>query len=128
VKILHLINKTEAGEMLPKGVSKSKEDDNIYISCCWDFKLEEAKALIGGMIFFHDTKSERSKLGGNVVSVQPVRLDEETEFHKVDLEDKNKRQSRVMFKFEISPEGREQIWRGKDHSMSWTSDIIDLEK
>ena len=127
MKILHLINKTESGEMLPKGVSKSKEAGNIYISCCWDFKLEEAKTLIGGMIFFHDTKSERSKLGGNVLDVQPVRLDEETEFHKVDPDDTSKRQTRVMFKFEITPEGREQIWRGKDHSMSWTSGIIDLE-
>ena len=59
--------------------------------------------------------------------MQPVRLDEETEFHKVNPEDQNKKQSRVMFKFEITPEGREQIWRGKDHSMSWTSGIIDLE-
>ena len=127
MKILHLINKTEAGEMLPKGVSKSKEDGNIYISCCWDFKLEEAKTLIGGMIFFHDTKSDRSKLGGQVVDVQPVKLDEETEFHKVDPDDKNRRQSRVMFKFEITSKGREQGWRGKDHAMSWTSGIIDLE-
>jgi hypothetical protein len=127
VKILHLINKTQPLELLPKGVSKSKEDGNIYISCCWDFKLEEAKTLIGGMIFFHDTKSDRSKLGGNVVDVQSVKLDEETEFHKVDPEDENKRQSRVMFKFEITPEGREQRWRGKDHAMSWTSGIIDLE-
>ena len=113
--------------MLPKGVSKSSDDGNSYISCCWDFKLEEAKTLIGGMIFFHDTKSERSKLGGNVLDVQAVRLDEETEFHKVNPEDQNKKQSRVMFKFEITPEGREQRWRGKDHSMSWTSGIIDLE-
>ena len=127
MKILHLINKTQPLELLPKGVSKSKEDGNIYISCCWDFKLEEAKTLIGGMIFFHDTKSDRSKLGGHVVDAQPVKLDEETEFHKVDPEDENKRQSRVMFKFEITPEGREQRWRGKDHAMSWTSGIIDLE-
>ena len=127
MKILHLINKTEAGEMLPKGVSKSSDDGKSYISCCWDFKLEEAKTLIGGMIFFHDTKSERSKLGGNVLDVQAVRIDEETEFHKVNPEDQNKKQSRVMFKFEITPEGREQRWRGKDHSMSWTSGIIDLE-
>ena len=127
MKILHLINKTQPLELLPKGVSKSKEDGNIYISCCWDFKLEEAKTLIGGMIFFHDTKSDRSKLGGHVVDVQSVKLDEETEFHKADPEDTSKRQTRVMFKFEITPEGREQRWRGKDHAMSWTSGIIDLE-
>ena len=108
-------------------MTKVKDETNLYISCCWDFKLEEAKTLIGGMIFFHDTKSERSKLGGNVLDVQPVRLDEETEFHKINLEDQNKKQSRVMFKFEITPEGREQRWRGKDHSMSWTSGILDLE-
>ena len=127
MKILHLINKPTPDSIHAKGLIKVKDETNRYISCCWDFKLEEAKGLIGGMIFFHDTKSERSKLGGNVVDVQPVRLDEETEFHKVDPEDENKRQSRVMFKFEITPEGREQRWRGKDHAMSWTSGIIDLE-
>ncbi len=127
MKILHLINKPTEDSIHAKGMTKVKDETNHYISCCWDFKLEEAKTLIGGMIFFHDTKSERSKLGGNVVDVQAVRLDEETEFHKVNPEDQNKKQSRVMFKFEITPEGREQRWRGKDHSMSWTSGIIDLE-
>jgi hypothetical protein len=127
MKILHLINKPTPDSIHAKGLIKVKDETNRYISCCWDFKLEEAKGLIGGMIFFHDTKSERSKLGGNVVDVQPVRLDEETEFHKVDPEDTSKRQTRVMFKFEITSEGREQRWRGKDHSMSWTSGIIDLE-
>ena len=127
MKILHLINKPTEDSIHSKGMTKVKDEKNRYISCCWDFKLEEAKTLIGGMIFFHDTKSERSKLGGNVLDVQPVRLDEETEFHKVNPEDQNKKQSRVMFKFEITPEGREQRWRGKDHSMSWTSGIIDLE-
>ena len=127
MKILHLINKPTPDSIHAKGLIKVKDETNRYISCCWDFKLEEAKTLIGGMIFFHDTKSERSKLGGNVVDVQPVRLDEETEFHKVDPEDTSKRQTRVMFKFEITSEGREQRWRGKDHSMSWTSGIIDLE-
>ena len=127
MKILHLINKPTEVSIHAKGMPKVKDETNLYISCCWDFKLEEAKTLIGGMIFFHDAKSERSKLGGNVVDVQSVRLDEETEFHKVNPEDQNKKQSRVMFKFEITPEGREQRWRGKDHSMSWTSGIIDLE-
>ena len=127
MKILHLINKPTEDSIHSKGMTKVKDEMNRYISCCWDFKLEEAKTLIGGMIFFHDTKSERSKLGGNVVDVQAVRLDEETEFHKVDPEDTSKRRTRVMFKFEITPEGRELIWRGKDHSMSWTSGIIDLE-
>jgi len=127
MKILHLINKPTPDSIHAKGLTKVKNETNSYISCCWDFKLEEAKMLIGGMIFFHDTKSDRSKLGGNVVDAQLVKLDEETEFHKVDPDDKNRRQSRVMFKFEITPEGQEQKWRGKDHSMSWTSGIIDLK-
>ena len=127
MKILHLINKPTEDSIHAKGMTKVKDETNLYISCCWDFKLEEAKTLIGGMIFFHDAKSERSKLGGNVVDVQSVTHDEETEFHKVNPEDQNKKQSRVMFKFEITPEGREQIWRGMDHSMSWTSGIIELK-
>ena len=127
MKILHLINKPTPDSIHAKGLTKVKDEKNSYISCCWDFKLEEAKTLIGGMIFFHDTKSEKSKFGGRVIDAQAIKLDEETEFHKVDPNDKDKKQSRVMFKFEITPEGREQSWRGKDHSMSWTSGIIDFE-
>jgi hypothetical protein len=33
----------------------------------------------------------------------------------------------MIFEFEITLEGREQRWRGKDHAMSWTSGIIDEE-
>tara|TARA_B100000586_G_C19980593_1_gene371807 strand:+ start:223 stop:606 length:384 start_codon:yes stop_codon:yes gene_type:complete len=127
MKILHLINKPTPDSIHAKGLTKVKDEKNSYVSCCWDFKLEKAKTLIGGMIFFHDTKSEKSKFGGRVIDVQSIKLDEETEFHKVDPNDKDKKQSRVMFKFEMTPEGRELRWRGKDHSMSWTSGIIDFE-
>ena len=30
-----------------------------------------------------------------------------------------------MFKFEITPDGRNQRWRGKDHSMNYKNSIID---
>ena len=127
MKILHLINKPTPDSIYAKGLTKVKDEKNSYVSCCWDFDLEVAKTLIGGMIFFHDTKSEKSKLGGRVLDVQSIRLDEDTEYHKIDPDDKDKKQQRVMFKFEITPDGCNQRWRGKDHSMSWTSGIIDFE-
>jgi hypothetical protein len=127
MKILHLINKPTPDSIYAKGLTKVKDEKNSYVSCCWDFDLEVAKTLIGGMIFFHDTKSEKSKLGGRVLDVQSIRLDEDTEYHKIDPDDKDKKQQRVMFKLEITPYGRNQRWRGKDHSMSWTSGIIESE-
>ncbi len=127
MKILHLINRTDPNTKRPIGISKVKDEMNTYMSCCWDFDLIEAKELIGGMIYFHETKSEKSKLGGRVLDIQPIKMDEDSQYHQTKLDDAGKRQQRVMFKFETTPEGRNQKWRGQDHAMSWTSGIVDVE-
>jgi hypothetical protein len=49
MKILHLINKPTPDSIYAKGLTKVKDEKNSYVSCCWDFDLEVAKTLIGGM-------------------------------------------------------------------------------
>ena len=97
MKILHLICRTDPQTQRPLGISKIKDEQDTYMSCCWDFKLEDAKQLVGGMIFFHDTKAEDSKLGGLVLDALPVRLDQDSEYNQAKPEDSEKRLDRVMF-------------------------------
>lgn len=129
MKILHLINKRNPKTNRPWGIYPMKDEKGVYYSCCWDFPLEKSKELIGGMIFFHLTKSDRSHLGGVVKDVLPVNLNDTSDYPFIELnEDEDpQRKDRVMFVFQVTQEGREQKWRGKDHSMSWTSGIIDEE-
>ena len=126
MKALHLICRTDSETKRPLGVSKVENEQNIYMSCCWDFDLETAKSLVDGMIYFHDVKAENSYLGGRVLEAHSVRLDEDSEYHQTRPEHSGKRLDRVMFKFEITLEGRNREWRGKDHAMSWTSGIIEV--
>ena len=58
--VLHLINKTNPETKRPYGVYKVKNEINNYYSCCWNFDLERSKNLIGGMIYLHNSKSEKS--------------------------------------------------------------------
>ena len=46
---------------MPVGVTQIEPKVNKYMSCCWDFDLDEMKELIGGMIFFHNSKTSLSK-------------------------------------------------------------------
>lgn len=109
---------------------KNNKKANRWYSCCWDFDPDEARKLIGGMIFLHETKAMKSGLGGRVLDIIPIDLNDETQkeylghIETMDLDPR--RPQRVKIMFEITPEGRDQKWRGKDHSMSWTSGIIEV--
>jgi len=129
MKSLHLINKVVEGSYKRMGINKIKGEKNKYYSCCWKFKLEDAKQLIGGSIYFHPTKNDVSTFGGRVLDVQPMKIDGvATEFYTPTEGDEDKTQDRVYFTFEFSDEYRGQVWRGADHDMSWTSGIIDAQK
>ena len=124
--VLHLINKTNPETKRPYGVYKVKNEINNYYSCCWNFDLERSKNLIGGMIYLHNSKSEKSFFGGKVLEVIPVNLDSPPDFVILRTDDDPKQRDRVMFKFESLTEGKGKEWEGKDHSMSWTSGIINV--
>lgn len=126
MKVLHLICKKDEGSLSLRGIKPVSGESGVYISCCWDFKFDDAKRLEGGKIYFHETKSERSSLGGNVIEAVQIDLgDGETEYYSPSADDQSKRQKRVMFKFRVSADCRDVKWFGKNHAMSWTSGIID---
>ena len=87
------------------------------------------KDVIGGMIFFHRSKSEKSYLGGVIHNVHPIEMNPSYEgpYYTPSKEDVGKRSDRMMFEFEVTKDGREVKWRGSDHSMSYFSGIVETE-
>ena len=113
----------------PLGLTQIQPKINKYMSCCWDFDIEEMKQLIGGMIFFHKTKTEPSYLGGKVLDVHPITMDKDYDgpYYQPKLEDIDKRSDRMMFEFEITIDSRDVKWRGKDHMMSYFGGIVEVD-
>ena len=129
MKVLHIIQKMDKETNRPLGLTQIQPKINKYMSCCWDFDIEEMKDLIGGMIFFHKSKTEKSYLGGKVLNVHPIKMDKDYDgpYYQPKLEDIDKRSDRMMFEFEITLDGREVGWRGKDHMMSYMGGIVDID-
>jgi hypothetical protein len=107
---IHLICKYEGST--PKGLTRIDKENNLWSTGNWDIGLSDAEKLVGGMVFLHETKSQRSYFGGCIVS-----------FEKVD-EPSLAREERVAFVFRNLEEGKGQVWRGQDHAMAWTSGVI----
>ena len=129
MKVLHIIKKMDKETNRPLGLTQIQPKVNRYMSCCWDFDIEEMKQLIGGMIFFHKTKTEPSYLGGKVLNVHPITMDKDYDgpYYQPKLEDIDKRSDRMMFEFEITLDSRDVKWRGKDHTMSYVGGIVEVE-
>jgi len=130
MKVIHIICKTDEKTKRPIGVTPIDIKSNLYMSCCWDFDLEEMKQLIGGMIFFHKSKSERSYLGGKIYNVHPIEMTPNYEgpYYTPTIEDVGKRSDRMMFEFEITTDGRDVKWRGLDYGMSYCGGVVDTDK
>lgn len=128
MKRLHLVNKVLEGSYKRMGITKIKGESNKYWTCCWRFNYTDAKKLIGGSIYFHPTKSDKSTFGGRVIDAQPMKINGiPTEYYTPLPGDKEKFQDRVYFTFEFDDQYRGQVWRGNDNDRSWTSGIIDDE-
>lgn len=71
MKVVHLINKLKIDyDPRTRGPYDTKHEGlfrtdvrDIYVSCCWDFNSEEAMQLVGGRIYLHHTKKEKSFMG-----------------------------------------------------------------
>ena len=82
---------------------------HIYKSGTWDIPLEKAKKLIGGQIYFHDTKAEPSWHGGNILDVVPGKRGEPA-----------KREDGVEFILQTTPETKTpHKWQGAEHGRAW---------
>lgn len=88
-----------------------KIDETSYESGYWPVSEEYTNQLIGGMLFLHETKSERSYYGGTVKS-----------FRKSGPESPHP--GRMIFIFQPTADARGQRWRGQDDPMSWVGGVV----
>ena len=79
----------------------------------WDMGEEEARSLEGGWIYLHETKSQKSYLGGMISKVEPEVLLGKAH------------PNRIVFIFSIRPECRDQVWRGADHRMAHNGGLVE---
>lgn len=82
-----------------------------YTSAAWDIPVTDADALVGGMLFFHESKEQPSYFGGKVTG---YRLSEGADG----------RRPRVTFELTAMHEARGIAWSGKDHGMAHYSGVV----
>jgi hypothetical protein len=128
MKVLHLINRKRPNSYQREGLTLVSDEPHHYVSCCWDLDFAECQTLIGGMIYLHNSKGEKSFMGGVVKEVEQIDLNIGGPYYQPTSDVRPARTLRVQIKFESTHEGRNVKWQGMDHSMAWTSGIITLEK
>ena len=107
----HFINKRDGSRR--EGLTRIQ--GNRYASCCWAISAEDATALVGGWIYLHETKGDRSVFGGAVEAVEAT--------------DRLETASQTGYKiyFEAKADARGQAWRGAGHDMAWWSGLVDAD-
>ncbi len=83
-----------------------------FESRAWDIPEEEAKAIIGGMICFHETKTLPSYFGGIVKS---YRIEQTDDAHS----------TRVVFTLTATSSAKNQSWVGRSDVMAHYSGIVE---
>ncbi len=114
MKKLHLLTKRANGIDL-NGLSFNKQD-KTYTSGSWDFSVDDAKKIVGGSIYLHETKSEASVFGGTVVGFVNVVLADN---------DKAAKKKRIDFIFRAELGATGIPWGGRGYAMEWTSEVIE---
>ncbi len=79
-----------------------------YESGFWDIPEAQARALVGGMLYLHQTKAEPSYFGGQVMGYRVAGPDEVLP-------------GRIVFTVLSQKEGKSMAWEGASHGMAWDS-------
>jgi len=98
--VRHLICKIDKeNNTQSRNLHKDDNEKDIFLSGNWTIKLEEAKALIGGKLFLHREKDQKSYFGGDVIDVTTMLVDNN---------------EKVIFKFKASEEAKKgRAWEGR---------------
>lgn len=116
MKVLHVINKQRVSGPGLEHLERSGDEKDVWLSGYWDIPLAEAKTLVGGMLYLHETKAKPSRFGGQVLSVAPTLRNDVARVH------------RVIFSILALPDGKGVKWRGAGHAMASYGGIIEVNK
>ncbi len=83
----------------------------VFESGFWDLSADDAKRLVGGSLFLHETKSRPSYFGGTVLS---WRVTEANEPYP----------GRIVFEVCSTASGKGAKWKGAAHAMAWSGGIV----
>ncbi|MBT6392637.1 MAG: hypothetical protein HOJ73_04540 [Nitrosomonadales bacterium] len=134
MKVLHLICTLEAGSNSKrKGLRPIPGTSPLrFKSGWWDFTVEQIEELMGGKVYLHNTKRTDSFVGGTVVDYKEFDMTPETiqTLQKLGYNDiiipKKTKRIEIVFQSELDAKGRE--WEGRDYSMNYSGDIIDVDR
>ena len=112
--VRHLICKIDKKNITQsRNLHKDDNEKGIFFSGNWTIKLEEAKALIGGKLFLHREKDQKSYFGGDVIDVNPILVDDN---------------EKVIFKFKATEEAKNgRAWEGQYEPVSFCMDSGNVE-
>ena len=122
---IHILNKVIEGSNVKRlGLDPIKGSSPLqFKSGYWDpismgFKdVDEVREkLVGGMVFLHNDKNTESFVGGLVLEIDEVLLEEE-----------GKRDDRFIITFQSMIEGKGQKWRGRNGPYVYNSGLIEIE-
>ncbi len=77
-----------------------------YESGFWDIPEAQAHALVGGMLYLHQTKAEPSYFGGKVLGYRVAGSAESLP-------------GRIVFTVLSQQHGKSMAWEGASHGMAW---------
>lgn len=109
-KAIHFINRREGSTLI--GLDRWKDQEHGFRSCCWQLSDEQAVSLVGGWLYLHGSKAEKSSFGGQILGFEQGEGDMAN--RKI-----------ILFRAEITCRG--QTWRGADHGMAHTGGVIDAD-
>jgi hypothetical protein len=80
----------------------------------WDVSPADASTLVGGMLYLHQSKGDRSYFGGRISS-----------FREVDTDHVKK--ARIVFAFTFDAKARGASWQGAKHGIAVKSGVVNEE-
>jgi hypothetical protein len=86
-----------------------------YDSGYWFISEDNARKLVAGWLYLHETKNKRSGFGGRIIGFKIVRYEEA--YHK----------DRILFEIEMSPAAVNQGWRGRAYGIVKASRIVEAD-
>ncbi len=113
MKAIHLICKRGDGVNL-NGVNSS-DVKGTFLSGRWDLTEADSRLLVGGWMYLHSTKADRSEFGGEIEA-----------YERVTVEDVGHTQ-RTVFRVKRQSAGTGQRWRGKQHGMAHSGELVSAD-